>query len=52
MNICSDNHEEIVYIGRYCPLCDVASELDDAKDQIKKLKEKLEKELEESTKKD
>jgi len=30
MNLCSDNHDEICYEGRYCPLCDMRDELDES----------------------
>lgn len=32
MNICSNNHDEIVYESRECPLCKVISELNELED--------------------
>lgn len=34
MEICSDNHDEIVFESRYCPLCACIEELDDMKTQV------------------
>lgn len=28
MNLCSDNHDEICFEGRDCPLCDAVAEKD------------------------
>ncbi len=38
MNLCSDNHEEICYEGRNCPLCAAKSDLSD---EIKTLKQTI-----------
>lgn len=37
MNICSDLHEEIVYIGRNCPLCQAGGEITDLQQRIEEL---------------
>ena len=42
MNICSKYHDEIVFEGRQCPLCDVISELDEIKETLEKLREENE----------
>lgn len=36
MNICSDDHEEIVHEGRNCPMCGVIKEINDLEEQIAK----------------
>lgn len=36
MNICSDDHEEIVHEGRNCPMCGVIEEINDLEEQIAK----------------
>lgn len=41
MNICSDNHEVIVYEGRGCPMCLIKEERDDLAVKVEKLKEKI-----------
>lgn len=41
MNICSHHHDEIVYEGRWCPLCQKQEELDAAVIEIDKLLEEL-----------
>ena len=41
MNICNNDHEEICYEGRICPLCDMRddllSEIEDLKKEISDL---------------
>lgn len=34
MNICSEDHEEIVHKGRNCPLCAAVEEINDLENQI------------------
>lgn len=34
MNICSENHEEIVHDSRNCPLCIATEEINDLESQI------------------
>lgn len=41
MEICSSGHEEIVYIGRSCPACDLLDEIS----QLQKNLEETEKDL-------
>lgn len=36
MNICSDDHEEIVHEGRNCPMCGAIEEINDLEEQIAK----------------
>ena len=38
MTICSDNHEEIVYEGRICPLCEERETLEE---RVKELEEEI-----------
>jgi len=49
MNLCDDNHEEVCYTGRNCPVCkaiedvsSVESDLDSAESKIAALEEKIE----------
>lgn len=37
MQVCSEHHDEIVFDGRRCPLCEANSEIDTMKDQIDEL---------------
>lgn len=47
MEICSDGHEEIVYEGRKCPICELLAELNNTIEvQVNKIQE-LESEIEE-----
>ena len=45
MNLCSDNHDEVCYEGRKCPVCDMREDLqgaiDDMEKEIASLKEDL-----------
>ena len=41
MNICEDNHDEIVYDGHRCPLCDAIREMNSLYDEIRILKDDL-----------
>jgi hypothetical protein len=34
MNICDDNHEEVCYEGRDCPLCESIKKFDHATEQL------------------
>lgn len=53
MNLCSDDHEEVCYEGRRCPVCEAVSdknreierlemENDNLQDQVKDLESQLE----------
>lgn len=42
MNLCNDNHDEVCYEGRRCPVCEKQKELDAANDKISELETKLE----------
>ena len=39
MNLCSKNHEEICYEGKWCPLCDVLKEREELEKENERLKE-------------
>lgn len=43
MNICDDGHDDVVYEGRYCPVCKMyeymSDDMQDLRDEIKDLKE-------------
>jgi hypothetical protein len=41
MNMCSDDHEEIVYNSRTCPLCDVLNEKKDLFSRIEDLEREI-----------
>lgn len=42
MNLCSDEHDEVCYEGRYCPACSVRDEMEREKDlQIDELKTRI-----------
>ena len=38
MDICSNGHEEIVYEGRYCPMCTM---IDNHKEELERLEDKI-----------
>lgn len=40
MEICEENHKEIVHNEKYCPLCHALDELGEARNQIEELGEK------------
>jgi transcription initiation factor IIE alpha subunit len=42
MYLCNDNHEEICYAGRNCPVCEKIKEISDLEDKINELKERIE----------
>lgn len=42
MDICNFNHEEIVHIGRNCPLCDAQDSIKDLENDIVSLEETFE----------
>lgn len=42
MTICSDGHEEIVFSGKRCPLCDANQEIEDLKEEIDYLEKQSE----------
>ncbi len=43
MTICNDDHDDICYGSRYCPLCEIRAklqnEIDDLNREIEKIKE-------------
>jgi len=39
MNICSEDHEEIVHEGRDCPLCSAIEEINSLEEQVGKEEE-------------
>lgn len=41
MELCSDNHPEIVFNGHNCPMCEAITEIDDLSNQVEKLERKL-----------
>jgi hypothetical protein len=45
MNLCSEDHDEVCFEGRKCPLCDVRSDLKETiekhKREIQQLEEKI-----------
>ena len=42
MKLCDDSHEEIVYVGKYCPLCETLSNLAELQIEFDKIHEELE----------
>ena len=38
MDICSNGHEEIVYIGNFCPFCTV---IDEHKEKVERLEDEI-----------
>ena len=42
MNTCSDNHDEIVYTGRWCPVCSLMEDIEKADLQIQDLWKRIE----------
>lgn len=34
MNICDRNHDEIVFEGKHCPLCETLEELENLENQL------------------
>ena len=43
MNICAAGHDEIIYEGMPCPLCESISATEDAETKITDLEEEIEK---------
>jgi hypothetical protein len=46
MNLCSNNHDEIVYEGGHyvkCPLCEANDKIEELKDDIRELQEAFDK---------
>lgn len=41
MNLCSDNHDEICFEGRTCPLCERLKEIEELKSQVSNLKDEI-----------
>jgi hypothetical protein len=37
MTLCSDNHDEVCYEGRYCPACELFQELTSREEDLVKL---------------
>jgi predicted RNase H-like nuclease (RuvC/YqgF family) len=46
MNLCSDNHDEVCFESRSCPVCELISDentkIESLEEQIQELKQKLE----------
>lgn len=42
MEICSDNHDEIVHTSRKCPLCEVLDLYNDQRSDIEQLEQEIE----------
>ena len=42
MSTCDNNHDEIVYDSRVCPLCTANGDIEDLNDKIEKLEEEIE----------
>ena len=45
MNICNDNHEEIVFEGRHCPLCKLRSQYTEDIDTLNDINSSLQSQL-------
>ena len=41
MELCSDDHDEVCYESRTCPVCEVASKLKEAEGSISDLEEQV-----------
>lgn len=45
MNLCSNDHDEVCYEGRQCPVCDLLTdkgkEIDQAQDEISNLQDRI-----------
>ena len=41
MELCHYQHEEIVYLGRDCPLCKALGKIDDLKDELHTAKDEI-----------
>ena len=41
MNICNDNHEDIAFEGRYCPLCELRSSSEEIFQELTALNKSL-----------
>jgi hypothetical protein len=41
MNLCSDDHEEICWEGRICPMCELKKEIEKHEETIATLKAEL-----------
>jgi len=51
MELCSENHDEIVYEGRNCPACEIRIELEDQLKEVRaEAKQDLENALEDAQK--
>lgn len=46
MNLCSEDHDEICYEGRICPLCDALEDADITQEEMQKEIDQLKSELE------
>lgn len=42
MTLCADNHDEVCYNGRNCPVCDKMKEISDLEDMVAELKQEIE----------
>lgn len=43
MNLCSDGHDEVCYAVRYCPVCSIKKDLEDANAKVEELEKEIEK---------
>lgn len=41
MNICDDDHEEIVFVGRVCPMCDLFNTIDDLENTVETMQSEI-----------
>ena len=41
MDLCSKNHAEVCYDGRFCPACELMDQLTDALERIKEIEDDL-----------
>lgn len=46
MELCSDNHREVAYEGRNCPVCETISDYENQIDSLQKGNERLVSEIE------
>ena len=46
MELCSDNHQEVAYEGRNCPVCEIISDYENQIDSLQKGNERLVSEIE------
>lgn len=41
MELCSNNHDEVCYEVRFCPMCEKINEIDDLKEEIEELETEI-----------